>query len=67
VLGIQAALASVPFDAATSAWPDRFVRKDAKKMFEESITRYLKRIGWEQDKETEGDKGAAGRKLKPLL
>lgn len=46
VLGIQRALAPLRYDAASSAWPGKFIRSGAKEAFERSVEMYLGKIGW---------------------
>lgn len=49
VVQIQTRLKDVPFHEATSTWPNRFVRLDAKKVLEESVTAHLAACGWRKD------------------
>ncbi|WWD16304.1 hypothetical protein CI109_100730 [Kwoniella shandongensis] len=53
VLAIQDRLKSLPYHQATSSWPSRWIRSDAKQVFQESVVAYLAAEGWrvdEQDK-----------------
>ncbi|RXK35967.1 hydrolase [Tremella mesenterica] len=51
VVGIWNRVKTFPFSQATSSWPGRFIRSDAKSVLEESVREYLKAMGWEWDGE----------------
>lgn len=46
VLRIKECLKGIDYSQATSSWPERWIREDAKKALEESIVRYLGAEGW---------------------
>lgn len=46
VLRIKECLKGIDYRQATSSWPERWIREDAKKALEESIVRYLGAEGW---------------------
>lgn len=43
---IVRSLEGLEFGFASSAWPERAIRKDAKKVLYESARKFLKNIGW---------------------
>lgn len=49
VLSILERLKSVPFSQASSTWPGRFIRQDAKRILSESVTKHLGACGWRLD------------------
>jgi len=46
VLGILRRLENVPFSQATSSWPGKFLRDDAKKILQESAVKHISACGW---------------------
>lgn len=38
----------LPFQQASSSWPNRFVREDAKRILQESLTAHLAACGWRE-------------------
>ncbi|WVO13301.1 hypothetical protein L204_100914 [Cryptococcus depauperatus] len=46
VLAIQQKLKGVQYSQATSSWPGRWIRQDAKQVFEESVVTHLSAQGW---------------------
>lgn len=49
MLKVVQSIQHLDYGAVSSAWPDRFVRHDAKKQMLESVAVYLDQTGWEQD------------------
>ncbi|WRT63881.1 uncharacterized protein IL334_000807 [Kwoniella shivajii] len=49
ILSIQERLKYLSFTQATSSWPNRWIREDAKKVLDESVTAYLAAEGWRVD------------------
>ncbi|OCF73545.1 hydrolase [Kwoniella mangroviensis CBS 8886] len=49
ILSIQDCLKHLSFAQATSSWPNRWIRQDAKKALEESVTTFLAAEGWRID------------------
>ncbi|AFR97789.2 hydrolase [Cryptococcus neoformans C23] len=46
VLRIKESLKGIEYSQATSSWPERWIREDAKKALNESVVRYLGAEGW---------------------
>jgi hypothetical protein len=46
VLKILKVVDHLPFAQATSTWPNRFVREDAKKVLQDSVRAHLAACGW---------------------
>ena len=49
VLGIWHRVKGLAFSQASSTWPGRFLRQDAKAVLEESVRMYLEKMGWVWD------------------
>ncbi|KAK1927792.1 hypothetical protein DB88DRAFT_507865 [Papiliotrema laurentii] len=45
-LAVVRRLETVPFSQATSTWPGRFIRQDAKKILQESVEKHIGACGW---------------------
>lgn len=58
-LKILESVEDLPFGQATSTWPGRFIRDDAKAVLVDSVASHLGRIGWRR---TEGPE-----KLVPIV
>ena len=46
VLAILRRLESIPFSQATSTWPGKFIREDAKRILQESAVKHISACGW---------------------
>lgn len=44
---IQQKLSSIPFSQATSSWPNRFIRENAREIFNQSVSSHMRMMGWE--------------------
>ncbi|WVF66059.1 hypothetical protein IAT40_000797 [Kwoniella sp. CBS 6097] len=53
ILSIYNTLRNLSFDEATSSWPSKWIRSDAKKALEESVVAYLAAEGWRLDEDGE--------------
>ncbi|KAI9632904.1 uncharacterized protein MKK02DRAFT_19982 [Dioszegia hungarica] len=49
VRAIQHTLASLPFSQATSSWPNRFIRENAREILSQSVASHLRAMGWEME------------------
>ncbi|WWC85986.1 uncharacterized protein L201_000857 [Kwoniella dendrophila CBS 6074] len=49
IISIQERLKAISFSQATSSWPNRWIRQDAKKALDESVTTFLAAEGWRID------------------
>ncbi|WWC58309.1 uncharacterized protein I303_100849 [Kwoniella dejecticola CBS 10117] len=52
VLAVQERLRYLPFSEATSSWPNRWIRQDAKDALESSVTTFLAAEGWRMEEGT---------------
>jgi hypothetical protein len=43
----QHILASLPFSQATSSWPNRFIRDNAREVLVQSVASHLRAMGWD--------------------
>jgi hypothetical protein len=48
VIKILEAVEDLPFHQATSTWPGRFIRENAKEVLVDSVASHLGRIGWKR-------------------
>lgn len=39
----------ITFSQASSTWPDRAVRENADRIFDESVDYYLHKVGWKEE------------------
>jgi hypothetical protein len=66
VLKILKVVDHLPFAQATSTWPNRFVREDAKKVLQDSVRAHLAACGWAAEGDQlvplEGSGGRFGRR-----
>lgn len=53
-LAVLSAVEHLPFTQATSTWPNRFIRTDAKRVLVDSVAAHLGRMGWRRAEDGNG-------------